>query len=138
MKTSSFVLIGAALFSTIMLFSGPMSTSKLLQAGEELDRRRQLVLAQTVVLAGIKRDLIASRLTLAHAAERVRELDQHNAPSIIEQFRPISPGNSQEERTCRWLIRAVKTDLAADAPHLMAEIVGRLEAELEDCLNCCR
>src|SRR5262249_25337141 len=74
--------------------------------------------------------LVAGRMTLLEAAARYRALAQETPGYHWEQFRLGYPGASDEERHCRQVIAAVQARLR-DKPDETAEVVARLEAELE-------
>jgi hypothetical protein len=75
-------------------------------------------------------ELIAGRRTLREAAARSQALAREDPDFPWDMFRREYPGRTDEERHCRQMIVFVQTALQ-DHPGEAAEVVARLEAELE-------
>ena len=79
----------------------------------------------------LARELLAGRLTLREAAARSRALAEADPDFRWYVFRQTYAGASDAERHCRHMIAAVAEALR-DRPAEAAEVVARLEAELQE------
>src|SRR5262249_26386093 len=102
--------------------------------GEELDARLADAVRRSEVTMATGAGVIAGRLTLREAAARYRALARGNPDFPWETFRRTYAGASDEERFCRQVIDAVQMELK-DQPDEAAEVVARLEAELQEHLR---
>jgi hypothetical protein len=140
MRTGYSILIGAAcagavFFGVFVFWQAEFATLKLEGEAAELERERQLLLERTATFYQLEKDLADGRLTLVQAAAIFRDLDrERRVPPEIEKLRPLFPGASDGERLCRQLIHIVKSGLELEAPARVAEVVERLEAELQELL----
>jgi hypothetical protein len=88
------------------------------------------VLARVEVKRILVAELIARRLTLAEAADRLRELDEAIPLPTGEILRALYPNCCQAEVYCRSLINLVESELV-ERPALSEATVARLEVELQ-------
>ena len=94
--------------------------------GEILDGQVQRTLQSLQARIRVVEDLGAHRLTLLEAAARFRDLDGLASASDLEWSRRVDPGQTDEERWCRQVIRFVRGHYR-DRPVLLA---AQLEVEL--------
>ena len=76
-------------------------------------------------------DLVAGKLTLLQAADRLQELDER-APESMTAVRSTYQGNSDKERVCRQAIDGVQGFLEDRPPSEVSSIIARLEGELHE------
>src|SRR5262245_9733662 len=76
-------------------------------------------------------DLLARRLPLLEAAARYRDLVQDLPHFSWDILRRSCPGSTDDERFCRQVIQSVQSYVSVIRPDEEAEVVARLEAELE-------
>jgi hypothetical protein len=98
------------------------------ERGDTLDERRAAIRRCIAGKARVARDLIEGRRTLLEAAAAFRELQEAVPGYGWKAFRREYPGDSDDERFCRAVIRQVRYALA-EGPR--AGLVERLEQELE-------
>jgi hypothetical protein len=84
--------------------------------------------------AEITADVIAGEVTLLHAAARLRAANADLPQLIFRVKMRALPGNSDDERACRWVIGSVEATLEGD-PRRRDRIVNRLKAELREYLK---
>jgi hypothetical protein len=82
----------------------------------------------------IARKLIDGRLSLLEAADRYRDLNETAADFDWYGFRHSYPGQSDDERTCRQVIKTAISLAEDDAKQLVA-VTERLERELHSHLQ---
>ena len=78
----------------------------------------------------IARKLIDGRLSLLEAADRYRDLNETAADFDWYGFRHSYPGQSDDERTCRQVIKTAVC-LAEDDARQLVVVTERLERELD-------
>jgi hypothetical protein len=79
----------------------------------------------------VARELIDERLTLMQAAAYFRQLDDNMPGTAPDHL----PGKTEGERYCREVILWAKAETRDWSPDRAAEVVCRLETELEDHLT---
>jgi hypothetical protein len=94
---------------------------------EALARRHEQIGSNLVLRRRVVADLLAGRITLAHAAARFRELDAIYPAVEYAAF----PGRSEEERLQRAVIEWACNDLLTHSPEEVARVRTRLEAALD-------
>jgi hypothetical protein len=77
-------------------------------------------------------EVIAGRLGLRQAAARFRELNEQPSAYDRERFRALYPGADDGERHCREVLAWVADALEDDPDPGGADLVTRLEAELQE------
>jgi hypothetical protein len=95
--------------------AGPSAAPVLGQA-EKLERKSRAVLRQLNQKLRVARAVRAGRLTLLEGAALFRALDEGSPWFNPERFRLIYPGDSDEERHCRMVIRFAYSYFPEDAP----------------------
>lgn len=75
--------------------------------------------------------VIAGQLNLLEAAAGFRDLDVSSPSFDLENFRQHISGNSDEEKYCRLVITVVEGQLKAPYDAFAAEVVTKLERELD-------
>jgi hypothetical protein len=126
--------IGPALLSLVEIRSQIKQESQNARRIEEQD---QILVSAMNAKEQIVVDLVADRLTLLEAAARFRELREGLPTCEMEMFRQAYPGNSDDERYCHQVIRAVES-LRGRQPNEVTRAVARLKKELEDEAACGR
>ena len=101
---------------------------------DDLDDVMAAVVRRRALKQAVVEELLAGRITLRAAAARFRAINEAAAAFPWDEFRRAYPGSTDEERHCREVIAQMKV-LRWDRPGEMAEVVARLEAELQDCLE---
>jgi hypothetical protein len=119
----------SALSEARRTFEGERQRRQRLDAQDGLADRRLALRGEVV------RQLIAGELTLPEAAARFKQLNEQMA-ARRDYFRERYPSLSAEEAACRQVILWAEVELRHTAPERAAEVVRRLEAELEGHLQC--
>jgi hypothetical protein len=101
--------------------------------GEEKDAVLAALYEVHVARQAVLADLVARRLTLREAAARFRDLAQDTPDYPWYLLRASFPGPTDDERFCHQVIRHVQSYVSVVRPDEEAEVVARLEAELEAC-----
>jgi hypothetical protein len=99
----------------------------------ELDGQLDTVRRRTEARKALVRDLGAGRLTLLETAARFRDLDRSAPDFQWDVFRRGYPGDSDDERHCREVIRQLWA-FEPLGPAPTRELARRLEGELADYL----
>jgi hypothetical protein len=103
--------------------------------GKELERETRTVIAHVKEKYRVIEELLLGRLTLLEAAALFRALDQSLRSFNWEQFRLGYPGDSDEERHCREVIRWVRIELESTDPCLSIATQHELERKLQEHLR---
>jgi hypothetical protein len=101
---------------------------------ERLQREQRETDAALRGRAAVLDDVIAGRCSLPEAAARFWELNRSMSAFHWENFRRAYPGATNGERCCRHVIQHVVSRLE-DEPNRREAVVGRLKAELAECLR---
>jgi hypothetical protein len=103
---------------------------KDLEQANELEARRQEGLRLLEVQEMLVQRLIAGRGSLPEVTKELLMMHQ-NHPAWMAVIRAEYPGNSDEEKTARNVIGWVAFELSLSNPDKQAEVLARLESELE-------
>jgi hypothetical protein len=90
---------------------------------------------RTLAKYAVVNELLAGRLALREAAARFRELNADD-PKVRERLAQLYPGVSYDEALCRNVIEHARYEMRLRAPEQVANVVARLEAELQEYLEC--
>jgi hypothetical protein len=99
-----------------------------------LDEQLRVASCRSTEEERLAQDVAAGRLGLVEAAGRFRDLAAEDPVLNPEAFRRTYPGDTDEERYCRQVIRFVQLSLG-EQPGADPAVAGRLEAELQDRLR---
>jgi hypothetical protein len=101
-----------------------------------LDEKNQRALSYFAAKEQVIRDVVAGHLSLCEAAARFRDLHQSSPLCDMSSFRQFVPGDSDEDRYCRQVIRAVESYGPSGSDKV--DRVRRLQKEFEEASACGR
>src|SRR5205814_6729952 len=105
----------------------------VVRKNDELERKREGLLARVHRKQFLSREVIEGRLGLLEAAAQFRALDHAPPDFHWDVFRDANPADSEEERHCREVIRHI--DGLSEKHSRVRAIVPRLEQELREHLR---
>ncbi len=110
--------------------AGP-ALEELAQRNQELERHRLGVLRAGKARLAVMAEVLAARMSLADAADAFQRISRANPRFEWSRFRESYRGRTDRERQALSVIQWARENLH-DQPARAAEVVGRLERELQD------
>jgi hypothetical protein len=101
----------------------------------DMETLAQTTQHRTLAKHAVVTELLAGRLTLREAAARFRELNADD-PNIRDRLAQVYQGDSYEVALFRNVIEHARSEMRLRAPEQVASVVARLEAELQEYLEC--